>query len=260
MNEEHSFLKAILERPDDDATKLVYADWLEEQGDPRAEYLRLMVKVRRERAVTPEQRRRHTELSAELAALHAQARREGETTLADHVLPPRNRGRERQVQELAGQLASLSREMRQQVPARLQELAAGLDPNWLAVVGDPEVQGCGKSSGGGWPLRFDFVCDKSWADMRSTDDSKVRHCETCAKRVYFCDNLADAREHSREGHCIAVDLGVIRRDGDLLPRRAFLGRPSKAAVRKTYEEDLDPVSQARLDARKQAGKKRARRQ
>ena len=63
-------------------------------------------------------------------------------------------------------------------------------------------------------------------------------------------NLADAREHSQQGHCIAVDLGIVRRDGDLVPRTAFLGRPSKADVRKTYEEDMDPVSQARLDARK----------
>lgn len=36
----------------------------------------------------------------------------------------------------------------------------------------------------------------------------------------------------------------------------FLGRPSRETVRRSYEEDLDPVSQARLDARKQQGKKK----
>ena len=46
MNEERAFVAAILERPDDDVTKLVYADWLEEQSDPRGEYLRLMLQVR----------------------------------------------------------------------------------------------------------------------------------------------------------------------------------------------------------------------
>jgi hypothetical protein len=66
--------------------------------------------------------------------------------------------------------------MRHQVPARLQELAATLDANWLAVVSDPEVEGCGKSAGKGWGLRFDFVCDKTWADMEPTEDSKVRYC------------------------------------------------------------------------------------
>ena len=59
--------------------------------------------------------------------------------------------------------------------------------------------------------------------MKPTGDNNVRNCETCNKSVYFCDNLADAREHSQSGHCIAVDLGVIRRDGDLKPRPIFLG-------------------------------------
>src|SRR5262249_45291482 len=100
----------------------------------------------------------------------------------------------------------------------------------------------------------------TWADMEPTDDDNVRHCETCSKHVYFCDNLADAREHSHEGHCITVDLGVIRRDGDLRPSLDFVGRPSRESLRETYEENVDPVSQARLDARKQVRKQRSRRQ
>src|SRR5262245_34100031 len=34
------FLQAVLDSPEDDALRLVYADWLEERGDPRGEYLR----------------------------------------------------------------------------------------------------------------------------------------------------------------------------------------------------------------------------
>ncbi len=38
------FLKAICENPDDDTVRLVYADWLEENGDPeRAEFIRCQV-------------------------------------------------------------------------------------------------------------------------------------------------------------------------------------------------------------------------
>lgn len=257
MTEERAFLTAILERPDDDTARLVYADWLEEHDDPRAEYLRLMVKVRRERIVTPEQRRRHDELSAELAELRTQ---QMQAWRARPGSPREDRSRQRRVEELDGQLADLSKQIRQQMPARLQELAATFDPNWLAVVGNPEIEGCGKSNGGGRSLRFDFLCDQTWADMKPTHDNNVRHCETCNENVHFCDNLADARERSQEGHCIAVDLGVIRRDGDLRPRRMFLGRPSREAVRQTYEEDVDPVSQARLDARKKGRKNRTRRQ
>jgi len=259
MSDERGFLTAILERPDDDATKLVYADWLEEQGDPRAEYLRLMVKVRQERVVTPEQRQRHKELSAELAELHAQERQEFENALAAGGSRRENPVLQRRVKELEVQLADLSRQIRQRIPARLQELAAALDTNWLAVVSDPEIEGCGKSTRDGWRPRFDFLCDRTWADLTPTKDNSVRHCESCDKNVHFCDTLADAREHSQEGHCIAVDLGIIRRENDLIPTAMFLGRPTRADLRESYEEGVDAVSQARLNARKKAGKKTRRR-
>jgi uncharacterized protein (TIGR02996 family) len=40
MTEEDALIHAILAAPDDTAPQLVYADWLEERGDPRGEYLR----------------------------------------------------------------------------------------------------------------------------------------------------------------------------------------------------------------------------
>jgi uncharacterized protein (TIGR02996 family) len=40
-----AFIDAIAEDPDDDTARLVYADWLDERGDPRAEYLRLEVEL-----------------------------------------------------------------------------------------------------------------------------------------------------------------------------------------------------------------------
>jgi carbon storage regulator len=38
--EERPFLQAVLEVPDDEGTRLVFADWLEERGDPLGEFLR----------------------------------------------------------------------------------------------------------------------------------------------------------------------------------------------------------------------------
>jgi uncharacterized protein (TIGR02996 family) len=43
VNEEAGFIAALLAEPDDRTTLLVYADWLDERSDPRAEYLRLLV-------------------------------------------------------------------------------------------------------------------------------------------------------------------------------------------------------------------------
>ena len=260
MNEERAFLTAILERPYDDAAKLIYADWLEEHGDPRCEYLRLMVKVRQERIITPMQHQRHDELSAELKELRTQERQEWKDAITDRRHPQENRERRRRIQELEGQLAKLSKKIRQEIPARLRELSAAFDHHWLAVVSDPQIEECRKSTVDGWRLRFNFICDKTWADLKPTDDNKVRRCEKCSQNAYFCNNLAAAREHSQEGRCIAVDLGIIRRKGDLVPPLMFAGQPSKEDVRKTYEEDIDPVSQARLQARKQGRKNRSTRQ
>jgi uncharacterized protein (TIGR02996 family) len=39
------FLRAILDEPDDDVHRLVYADWLEERGDPRGEFIRAQVRA-----------------------------------------------------------------------------------------------------------------------------------------------------------------------------------------------------------------------
>src|SRR5450755_976841 len=41
MTHDDAFLQAILERPDDDAPRLLYADWLDERGDPRGEFIRV---------------------------------------------------------------------------------------------------------------------------------------------------------------------------------------------------------------------------
>ncbi|HVK12625.1 MAG TPA: TIGR02996 domain-containing protein [Gemmataceae bacterium] len=43
MTDGDAFRRAIIEAPWDDAPRLVYADWLEERGDPRAEFIRLQV-------------------------------------------------------------------------------------------------------------------------------------------------------------------------------------------------------------------------
>src|SRR5258707_731391 len=41
MTHDDAFLQAIIDRPDDDAPRLIYADWLDERGDPRGEFIRV---------------------------------------------------------------------------------------------------------------------------------------------------------------------------------------------------------------------------
>ena len=47
MNEEEAFQRALDEHPEDWQTRLVFADWLEERGDPRAEGYRALARRRR---------------------------------------------------------------------------------------------------------------------------------------------------------------------------------------------------------------------
>jgi len=46
MTHDQAFLQAIIDVPDDDSLRLIYADWLEEQGDLRGKFLRIECRLR----------------------------------------------------------------------------------------------------------------------------------------------------------------------------------------------------------------------
>ena len=54
--DERPFVEAIVANPNDDELRLVYADWLEEHGDERAEWLRAEIVMRRLRNWSPDHR------------------------------------------------------------------------------------------------------------------------------------------------------------------------------------------------------------
>src|SRR5262249_54891555 len=153
-----NFLDRLLVEPSDHATRLVYADWLEEQGDDesnaKAQFLRL---------------------TAELSGPDAKKR---------------NKSRRH----------------------RLQQLAAGLDTGWLAVVSRLDIENCHPKRSAAarevrassMPLKFKFQCPREWAALHSTDAPAVRFCDECRQNVHYCDTITEAREHVRAGHCIAI--------------------------------------------------------
>src|SRR5262249_48998724 len=54
MTERKAFLQAILDAPEDDAPRLIYADWLEEHGDAeQAEFIRLQLQLDRPAETEP---------------------------------------------------------------------------------------------------------------------------------------------------------------------------------------------------------------
>jgi uncharacterized protein (TIGR02996 family) len=47
MSEDAGLFAALCAHPEDEPLRLVYADWLDERGDPRGEWLRLQVALDR---------------------------------------------------------------------------------------------------------------------------------------------------------------------------------------------------------------------
>jgi uncharacterized protein (TIGR02996 family) len=210
MSTDDGFLMKLSANPADDTTRLVYADWLEEQGDPtstaKAEFLRLTVQ---------------------------------------RATPAGKKGQKKKREE------------------RLQQLAAGLDTDWLAVVSRLAIENCrtaanqrnaenrekAKQEGRQrWieMVPFGYLCDRRWEDLSSTDNRAVRFCDTCQQNVHYCDTITEARRHAEDGQCIALDLGVIRRDRDLGPPMMMLGRVNPADLQRQHERmEPDAVSAER---------------
>jgi uncharacterized protein (TIGR02996 family) len=204
MSDEAAFLNAILASPQDDAPRLIYADWLDERGDElatrKADFLRVTCSL----LTVPTGPRR----SLLLAGL---------------------RGR-----------------------------AAGLDPEWLAVVSRLQLEACA--------ALFKFQCPKQWENLLATDDATIRWCETCRKSVHFCDTIEAARGHARWGRCVAINVLVVRSPDDLNGRRftpeevRTLGRTTIGRIAR-IESPSHPAAPADVpDARPERPSRRERRQ
>jgi uncharacterized protein (TIGR02996 family) len=68
MTDDAAFVNAILARPDDDSVRLVYADWLDERGDARGEFLRLSLELARHTSKS----KKYAVVSERLAAIRPQ--------------------------------------------------------------------------------------------------------------------------------------------------------------------------------------------
>ncbi|HVK14925.1 MAG TPA: TIGR02996 domain-containing protein [Gemmataceae bacterium] len=163
MSDEAAFLRTILDNPDDDAPRLVYADWLDEQGTPDAAAKAVFLRT---------------------TAAHARA---------------------------SGRPAAFKRRL---LNKQLHEAAHTLDSGWLAVVSQVPIEEC-----------FEFSCPKRWEALTATEDPGVRFCDSCQRSVHYSKTMSEARGNAWSGRCVAVQLGLPRRRGDLeLPTRMLMGR------------------------------------
>jgi uncharacterized protein (TIGR02996 family) len=91
---------------------------------------------------------------------------------------------------------------------KLRDVAEGLPVEWKAAVAKVPIENCN--------VRWRFQCPKKWDQLEETISADVRFCSACRKDVYFCRSVEYAREMAEtKGHCVAIDLGVIRKAGDM---------------------------------------------
>ena len=167
MSDEAAFLAHIRANPSDALCRLVYADWLEEQGDDE---------------------------SARKAAF----------LRAEHELSAR----------------SADEKNRDALVTRLRKLAKHLPVPWKSAVARVSLENCG--------LKTEFECPKTWDQLQETGENQVRFCSACKRTVQYCGTIDEAKQQAFEGQCVAIDIRVLRRPGDLTPppvddEPAFLG-------------------------------------
>jgi uncharacterized protein (TIGR02996 family) len=84
--------------------------------------------------------------------------------------------------------------------------ARKLEADWLRAVSTVPVENC---------VVFTFDCPKWWDTLATTADPAVRACDTCQKTVHYCATVSEALGHASSGRCVAVQLGLARKPGDL---------------------------------------------
>src|SRR5437763_13277856 len=83
MSAEQAFLQEIVEDPDDDAVRLIYADWLEDHGNAaRAEFIRTQIEL----AGMKEDDPRREDFAAREADLLAEHEAEWVGPLREHLM------------------------------------------------------------------------------------------------------------------------------------------------------------------------------
>jgi uncharacterized protein (TIGR02996 family) len=98
----------------------------------------------------------------------------------------------------------------------VRKLAMDIDVKWRHKVARPAIENC---------VSFQLACPKDWGSLSTTERSDVRFCDACSQRVFYCTDIYDARRHAERGACVAIDVRLVRRRGDLdVEREIMMGR------------------------------------
>lgn len=88
--------------------------------------------------------------------------------------------------------------------------------------------------------QFKFKCPRVWHLLEPTAQDDVRHCAACDRNVYLGRTEASLRQHSEQGHCVAVPVqptDVCEKSDDEPNSRMMLGEIRAPYLSHISEED-----------------------
>lgn len=176
---EHVFIREIFYEPTDYSARMIYADWLEEHQDTRAELLRLDLELQ-------------------------------QSELSDEQRGAIQRRRQRLLKKIDPEWAALlAMTAIEKCPAEQQAKIEVIN-----AMNDTEEQTEGQSVES--ELEFRFRCPKRWENLVPVDENQqIRFCNECQRSVHYCYDIDTARTHAQRGNCVALDPSVPRKRYDL---------------------------------------------
>ncbi len=182
---EHVFIREIFYEPEDYSARMIYADWLEEHQDFRAELLRMDLELQQAK-ITDEQRE---SIQRRRKKLLSRVDREWVTLLAMTDI--------------------------EKCPAAVQaEIDARAELDDVHVLNtweDPPETKAPEAE-----ITFRLRCPKRWENLIPIDENQqIRFCNECQRSVHYCYEIETARRHAQKGNCVALDPSVPRRRNDL---------------------------------------------
>ncbi len=83
--------------------------------------------------------------------------------------------------------------------AYLITIGKALESDWIALISRVQIDNCPSQ------LNLNSNCPKRWEALKITESEKIRECEQCRRRVYFCSEVLDVDQMKRQGEVIAID-------------------------------------------------------
>lgn len=80
---------------------------------------------------------------------------------------------------------------------------AKLSPTLRRLLTNPPIEHCPKQ------------CSLRWNDLAPTDDGNIRRCGECFDYVHYARSIDEAQMHASLHRRVAVDVTLLRKDGDL---------------------------------------------